>query len=85
MILLQIVNLYHKFSFCFFLNQRIFLDCSSNELKQFDRLYECHSNYEIFLTEQYKKLWEHLWAKQKTYQKHLSDLQTTVRIFVFVN
>jgi len=60
-----------------------YVDCSSNELKQFDRLYACHSNYEIFLTEQYKKLWEHLWAKQKTYQKHLSDLQTTVRISVF--
>ena len=49
-------------------------------MKQFDRLYECHSNYEVFLTEQYKKLWEHLWAKQKTYQKHFNDLQTTVRM-----
>ncbi|CAF1246552.1 unnamed protein product [Adineta steineri] len=52
-------------------------NCSSNELKQFDRLYECHSSYEVFLTEQYKKIWQHLWAKQKTCNKHFNDLQTT--------
>lgn len=56
-----------------------FSDCSSNQLKQFERLYGCHSNYEIFLTEQYKKLYDHLWAKERNYQKHLNDLQTTVR------
>lgn len=67
----------YKYKTFFFFG--IYLDCSSNKLKEFDRLYECHSNYEVFLTEQYKKLWEHLWAKQKTYQKHLSDLQTTVK------
>ncbi|CAF0790315.1 unnamed protein product [Rotaria sordida] len=50
---------------------------SSNELKQFDRLYKCHSCYEIFLTEQYKQIWEHLWTKQKSHQKHLNELQTT--------
>jgi hypothetical protein len=61
------------------------IDSSSIELKQFDRLYECHSSYEIFLTEQYKKMWEHLWAKQKTHQKHLHDLQATVKIFIFKN
>ncbi|CAF3382483.1 unnamed protein product [Rotaria sp. Silwood1] len=52
-------------------------NCSSNELKQFDRLYKCHSCYELFLTEQYKQIWEHLWTKQKAHQKHLSELQTT--------
>ncbi|CAF2381089.1 unnamed protein product [Rotaria sp. Silwood2] len=52
-------------------------NCSPSELKQFDRLYKCHSCYEIFLTEQYKQIWEHLWTKQKTYQRHLNELQTT--------
>ncbi|CAF0864339.1 unnamed protein product [Adineta ricciae] len=51
-------------------------NCSSNELKQFDRLYECHSSYEIFLTEQYRKIWKYLWAKEKSHRKHINDLQT---------
>ena len=55
--------------------------CSPVELKRFDRLYQCHSSYEIFLTKQYKKIWEHLWAKQKNSQKHFNDLQTTVGSF----
>ena len=57
-----------------------FLDCSSNELKQFDRLYECHSSYEIFLTDQYRKMWEYLWAKEKSHRKHINDLQTAVKL-----
>ncbi|UJR35498.1 hypothetical protein I4U23_028252 [Adineta vaga] len=51
-------------------------NCSSKELKQFDRLYECHSSYEIFLTDQYRKIWEYLWAKEKSYKRHLNDLHT---------
>ncbi|CAM4761129.1 unnamed protein product [Rotaria magnacalcarata] len=52
-------------------------NCSSNELKQFDRLYKCHSCYEVFLTEQYKDMWERLWSKQKSFQKHIYEIQTT--------
>ncbi|CAF3412449.1 unnamed protein product [Rotaria socialis] len=52
-------------------------NCSSNELKQFDRLYKCHSCYEVFLTEQYKDIWERLWSKQKSFQKHTYEIQTT--------
>lgn len=56
------------------------LECSPVELKRFDRLYQCYSSYEVFLTDQYKKIWENLWAKQKSHQKNLNDLQTTVII-----
>jgi len=56
-------------------NDIVTANSSPTELKRFDRLYECHSSYEIFLTEQYKKIWENLWAKQKTHQKHFNDLQ----------
>ena len=61
-------------------NNIINLDCSSNELKQFDRLYQCHLYYNIFLTDQYKKMWECLSAKQKSYQKRLNELQLTVKL-----